>query len=610
MSSGFGGSTQPVGRGLRRLLWATALLTYGLIVFGGVVRTTGSGLGCPDWPLCHGRLLPPPVLTAWIEWGHRLIASLVGLFVISAVGVAWAQLGTSHRVTRLLALSVPLLVVQSGLGGLAVVWELPSEVVALHLALALTILALFLSAAVLGHRPQALTRARRRSPFYRRARRSALLLFLLIVTGAWVTGTRAGWACPDWPLCSGRLWPFEGRLPQIHMLHRYAALLVGVVLLALALEALRRPEGIDGAARRWAVATGLLFLAQVGVGGLNVWLRFPVWLNALHLALAAAVWAGAVLTVALEGSGPPLPRETGEGRARRRGGRPSRLRAYVALTKPGIVLLLLISTLGGMLVAARGFPSPRLLAATLIASALAAGGANALNSYQDRDIDGRMQRTARRPLPRGDLSPRQALTFGLVSVALGVLLMAWWVNGAAALWTLIGAVWYAWIYTRWLKRRTAQNIVWGGVAGALAPLVGWVAVTGRMHPLAVLLFALIFFWTPPHTWAFVLLVERDYRQVGIPMLPIVAGPAAAARQIWLYSWIVVAVALAPALLGEVGALYLGGALVLNLLFLLLAYRLLRTPNKALASRLYHYSNAYLFLLFALLAIDRMGGLLY
>jgi len=220
-----------------------------------------------------------------------------------------------------------------------------------------------------------------------------------------------------------------------------------------------------------------------------------------------------------------------------------------------------------------------------------------------------MSRTARRPLPQNLVPPRNALIFGIVTVLLGTLIMAWQVNLLTALLTLIGAIWYAGVYTRLLKRRTVQNIVIGGAAGAMAPVVGWTAVTGRVDFLALVLFALIFLWTPPHTWAFTILVLKDYEKVNIPMLPVVRGLDETTRQILLYTWVMVGVTLLPVFLGLLGTAYLVGMLILNGIFLYLAYQLRRTPEKSIANRLYQYSNAYLYLGFALMAFDRMGGLL-
>lgn len=278
---------------------------------------------------------------------------------------------------------------------------------------------------------------------------------------------------------------------------------------------------------------------------------------------------------------------------------------YVLLTKPVIVVLLLTTTLGGMLVAARGLPPLSILILTLLGGACAAGGANALNSYNDRNTDKVMGRTSRRPLPSGRISPRHALVFALSLCALSVVILGFGVNWLAASLSTLGIVYYAYVYTVLLKRMTPQNIVIGGGAGAIPPLVGWAAVTNDLSLLSLYLFAIIFLWTPPHTWALMLLVEKDYRKAAIPMLPNAWGEVEARRHIVLYSILLFIVTLMPFLFGGLHWIYLVGALVLGAYFLLLAARLWfdGTRAKPLAHKLYHYSNGYLALLFLLMVID-------
>ena len=592
---------------LRYLIIGTALLMYALIVLGGLVRTT-PGPRCPDWPLCYGRLFPPPTFSAWLEWIHRFVASVVGIFLVGATALAWAELTITHPVTRYLALTVPLLLIESGLGGLAVIRELPAQVIAVHLALSLLMIALVLMAAVRAFLPSTL--ARRRSPLARLVDTTLLLVYVFILTGALVTTTGAAWVCQGWPLCKEGLWPADNPLALINLVHRYMTLIIGGMLGLLVYRTLQ-DTSVQPQARTWSLTAASLFLLGGLLGAINVWLNFPPLVNALHLAVAAGTWSALILTsaYAYQSTGETTPPQRREPSRRKARAPRAGWRAYFGLMKPGIVLLLVITTVGGMIIAARGWPDWDLFLWTVIASTLSAGGANALNSYYDRDIDGRMSRTARRPLPQNLVPPRNALIFGVGCVILGVLLMAWKVNGLTAVLTLIGAIWYAGIYTRLLKRRTVQNIVIGGAAGAMAPVVGWAAVTGRVDFLALILFALIFLWTPPHTWAFTILVLKDYEKVGIPMLPVVKGLDETTRQVVFYSWLMVVVTLLPAATGVLGRTYLVGMIILNAIFLYLAYRLRREPNKAIANRLYQYSNAYLYLGFALMAFDRMGGLL-
>ncbi len=287
--------------------------------------------------------------------------------------------------------------------------------------------------------------------------------------------------------------------------------------------------------------------------------------------------------------------------------RPGTLRLYLALMKPKIIALLLVTTLGAMMVAADGRPPWDLVFWTMLGGALAAGGANALNHFFDRDIDGYMYRTNRRPLPAGWLHPRAAFVFGVVLCLLAFGILAVWVNLLAAVLSLVGALYYILVYTLWLKRRTPHNITIGGVAGAIPPLVGWAAVTGELAPTAWALFAIVFFWTPPHTWALTLMVTRDYARVDVPMLPVVLGEEETRRQIVLYSWLFVAVCLALTPLGLFGWFYFGVAAVLAAVFMRDVYRLRRLRGKDKARRVYNFSLLHLALLFAAMVIDRLIG---
>ena len=281
----------------------------------------------------------------------------------------------------------------------------------------------------------------------------------------------------------------------------------------------------------------------------------------------------------------------------------SRIANYILLSKPWIVGLLLTTTLAAMLVAARGLPDISILFFTLLGGALTSAGSSALNSYIDRDIDPTMGRTSRRPIPTGKISPRNALLFGWVTCALGILVLAVFVNGLSAALALAGILYYVGIYTLILKRRTPQNVVIGGAAGAIPPLVGWAAATNEINLLAVYLFLIIFYWTPPHTWALMLMVTKDYQKVNVPMMPVAMGEPETRRQIVLYSLLMVAITLIPFSIRDLGWLYLVAALLLGGWFIYLAVKIMRDGSKATARRLYIYSNAYLALLFLAMVID-------
>jgi heme o synthase len=274
---------------------------------------------------------------------------------------------------------------------------------------------------------------------------------------------------------------------------------------------------------------------------------------------------------------------------------------YVALTKPKVQSLLLLTTVTTMYVA--GDPSIGLVLLVLLGGALSAGGAGAVNHWYDRDVDLRMARTADRPVPSGRVAPGHALAFGLVLAALSVVVLAVGANPLAAALSFGGFLGYTLVYTVWLKRRTPQNIVIGGAAGAMPPLVAWAAVTGEVSGTSLYLFAIVFFWTPPHFWALSLLMKDEYARVGIPMLPVVRGETETRRQIVLYSVLLYAVTQLPFCAGGFGAVYLVASLALGGLFIALAVRLQRRPDRRAALRLYLFSLAYLAALFVAMVAD-------
>jgi protoheme IX farnesyltransferase len=331
-----------------------------------------------------------------------------------------------------------------------------------------------------------------------------------------------------------------------------------------------------------------------------------------HSGLAAFALAALVIVFAQSFRGERVP-PVAEGDEVRPGGRgfaagASSLerawRDYVALTKPRIMSLLLITGFCGMIAGARGWPGTGLAIAAMTGLALACGGASALNHVLDRDIDPLMgERTASRPVASGRVPPSRALEFGLALLALSFVLLASAVNVLTAVLALVGGLFYVIVYTRWLKRSTPQNIVIGGAAGAVPPLVGWAAATGQVGWAALILFAIVFVWTPPHFWALALLIKENYANARVPMLPVVRGERATARQIVLYSLALVAVTLLPWGWGGAGPFYVVCALGLGAVFVWLAERLRRETTPRRAMLLFHYSLLYLALLFAALALD-------
>lgn len=577
---------------LRRLTAWTIALTVVLITLGGIVRATGAGLACPDWPLCHGRLIPPLAGPILVEYSHRLAASVVGVLTLILAAHVWRFHRRDAALLRTALLATALLGVQVILGGLTVRTALTAGLVAAHLGTAMAFLAtLLLLYAAVWQSEQAPIIA---PPRLRVAATLAAGVTLAqIALGGYVSASGAGLACPDFPLCRGSLVPPLAEGVLIQLLHRMGALVVAGLVVALMVQARQSVAPV----RRLAAAAAALVIVQIGLGALNIFTRVAPPITVLHLLTATMLFgtlvaiAGLVWPAQAVSAQPPRWRQAAGD--------------YLALTKPRIILLLLGTTAATMVVAAGGRLPLALLAATLLGGALAAGAANAINMYWDRDVDAVMQRTRRRPVPAGRIPPGRALSFGLLLAVSSVAILGWLVNWLSAGLAFAGILYYVLVYTIWLKRSTPQNIVIGGAAGAVPPLVGWAAVTGHVALPAVVLFAIIFLWTPPHFWALALVRRQEYAMAGIPMLPVVAGPEATRRQIVRYSLALVAVTLLLGPFGGAGAVYLVAAVLLGAGFIHLALAIGREDSTRPAVRLFGYSIAYLALLFTAMVVDRI-----
>jgi protoheme IX farnesyltransferase len=557
-----------VSAGYRRLVYLTLLAALPAAFWGGVVRVTGSGLGCPDWPLCHGQFLPSLDVATRIEWLHRFLAIVAGL-TLAALAV-WTLLRYRTRTpVTIVGVAVVLYWLQAILGAVTVLLELPPTWVTVHLANAELLLAVLTVYAVVLRWPATGPGLAKPSAFTWLALGAAAGTFALMLSGAYVRGDGATAACSTWPLCDDGI-PMSGAA-AVHMLHRYAAAAVGVLVVYAVAGAWQRRREIPGLGAA-AILTGALFTLQVAVGALNPLTGFSPWPLGLHPAVATALWCATVALAVLAWR--PVRAEA-----------TTTLRDLVALTKPAIMSLLLVTALGGMFLAAGGVPPFHLVIATMLGGAFASGGASALNHYFDRDIDERMRRTSRRPLPGHRVSPRVAIAVGIILNLLAFAILAAVANVLAAILAIVGTLFYIFIYTLWLKRTTVQNIVIGGAAGAIPPLVGWAAVANNVDLPALYLFAIVFFWTPAHFWALALLIRDDYDRAGIPMLPL---------SILLF------------LTRYVGVLYLFAALVLGAIFIGYAIRLMRAAaarQRSVARGVYLYSLLYLALLFVAIMVD-------
>ena len=512
-----------------------------------------------------------------------------------------------------------LVVVQAFLGGQVVIQQLRAELVTAHLAMALTVLALTIfiaERAAAGPAPRPAP-----SSLSGLVRLTAVAIFAQMLLGSWVSGTGAGLAFIDFPLMDGTLWPpLAGGVQLVHAAHRLLAVVVAVLVLWTALRVwlvasadhTRRPAGCaDPRSRRLAGLAVLLVLVQLALGAANVWSRLSALFVVPHLAVGAALWATIVLlylALQRQPATEPLPRALSSpfdrAEAATSGG--GKWRAYLALTKPRIIELLLVTTVPTMVLAQRGVPSIWLMAAVIFGGSLAAGGANAINMFLDRDIDDLMRRTRHRPLPRHAVAPVPALIFG---IALSVASFEWLtltVNLLSALLAASAIAFYVFVYTLWLKRTTPQNIVIGGAAGCVPVLVAWAAVTGTVQLPALVLFAIVFYWTPPHFWALALRYRGDYAAANVPMLPVVRGEAETARQIVLYTLLLVAVSLLLFPAAQMGLIYLISAIGLGGGFVWYSLRVLRDVSDGRSAiRLFRFSISYLTLLFAAVAADAL-----
>lgn len=435
---------------------------------------------------------------------------------------------------------------------------------------------------------------------------AALGMLLLLLTGVLVSETETATACAGWPLCQGELFPRDFTLEvAINLLHRFTVVAVSVLIAAIILQTRRRYTTYP-LLKNWATTLGFLFLAQVGLGGLYSFTNIPLLISALHLGLSIAIWGCLIVLAAISYFTLETILPAGETEKLKQSNLSLQQKAvtFFKLTKPWILGLLLITTITAMFIAARGLPPVALILYTLLGGILSAGGASVLNSYIDSDIDQVMSRTSRRATATGLVTPQETLLFGLALCVLSFLLFAIFVNLLSAILSTIGILYYVFFYTLYLKRTTIHNIIIGGAAGAIPPLVGWTAVTNTLDLSAFYLFAIIFFWTPPHTWALALLVKKDYAQARVPMLPVVVGEKETTYQIFLYSILLITLTLLPFTFHMLGWAYLIAALLLGARFIYLAWKLWRNYDKSLSKRLYKFSQAYLALLFLMMAIDR------
>lgn len=585
---------------LRKWLLTAAILTFISLMIGYGMRFNPAGQGCTDFPTCSGQWVIPVEMAARLEMAHRLIAAFGGLVTISLTGWMWLS-RQRDRIKISLTVASGLFLLQAGLGG-GLFGQTGSVWLAIgHLAAALMTLAPLSAALIVSFLPKnQINRSSSPSVLKRRSLSVLLLVFGLMISGVLIARLDAGSACAGFPLCGGGL-PSTG-LGWLALGHRLLTLLAGLAVATTYLLA-RRSYFDQPLVLSSASALMVLFAGQAMIGALKVQREYPLDLVVVHAAITAAVWVAAVVlfTAAMrlgkseteEKQSAVLPRVYGR----------ERLRAYLMLNKPIIVALLLVTTYAGMVVSGKAIPSIELTLWTLIGGALAAGGSSALNQYIDRRIDGAMQRTAKRPIPSGILTPAEGLAYGISACLAAFFILAGYVNLLAALLSVAGMVYYVLIYSIWLKNLTVQNIVIGGGAGAIPPLVGWAAATGSLNIPSLFLFALVFMWTPPHFWALALVRAKDYARAGVPMLPVVRGEKETRTQIFIYTLELVALTLLMPVFKVGGSVFLISAVVLGLWLIHAAWNVLRKPGNKVAWRMYRYSSMYLAFIFLALVVD-------
>ena len=598
-----------IARSFRYVALAAGIVLYVLILTGSLVRVTGSGGACPDWPTCFGQFTPPvgqfAGQSAAIDYTHRAAAFLAGGLVLLGAVLAAKRYHREKWISRPLYAGLGLLLVQVALGGLLTMRPEAlggGQAPALHLGLSLLIQGCVLASAVAAfyhHRhPEAASRMAFSSPFARLSLAALAAAFLLLVSGTLVAASGAGSACTSWPLC-GLLLDAAG---WINLAHRLVVAAAGVLAAALFVQAWRT-QRTQTPVLVATTAAVTLFFAQALMGARLVQ-GFPPHLLALHEVTAAAVWAALVVQAAATGLARRSAADERE-EAAQIAGRKGLAKDLLLLTKPIVVLLLLVTTYAGMVIGARAWPSLSLTFWTLLGGFMAAGGSGAINQYIDRYDDGKMQRTQKRPIPAGRLTAGEGLAFGVAMTLGSFFVVAAFVNFLAALLSLAGIIYYVLLYSIFLKKTTVQNIVIGGGAGAIPPLVGWAAATGSLNIPSLFLFAVVFMWTPPHFWALALVRRKDYARAGVPMLPVVRGEKETQKQIFIYTLKLVGLTLLLPVFGLGGSIYLALAGLLGLWLLAAAWKVWKQGGNKPAWKMYRYSSMYLAFLFVALMIDRL-----
>jgi protoheme IX farnesyltransferase len=432
------------------------------------------------------------------------------------------------------------------------------------------------------------------SSHFTRLTLSTILGTFLATLGGYLVKLTGGLnACQGWPFCIPVGWT-----GWVVIGHRIAVAVAGGMMIWLLVTAWRHHRE-QRVLLPLTTVTATLFLGEALIGAVQSTTGFPLHLLILHGLTAVSLWFGLGTLALVSAYQSPIPVDY-----------PSvgflpRARDFLILTKPIVVLLLLATTLTAFIAGLEGTPSVSLVLSTLLGGGLAAGGASALNQFIDRDLDKNMQRTENRPLAAGRMYPPEGLAFALSLCLMSYYILAVFVNFTAAVLSLAGIIYYVIIYSILLKKTSSLNIVIGGGAGAIPPMVGWAAATGRIDSVSILLFALVFFWTPPHFWALAIVRRQDYARAGVPMLPVVRGETITRRQIWIYTLELVAISLLLPVLKLSGTIYLVSALILGTGIIWAAWRVWRIEGNKVAWQMYRWTSMYLLFIFLAFMVDAM-----
>jgi protoheme IX farnesyltransferase len=596
-----------------KFAWLVLLWNLLVVAWGVMVRASKSGDGCGShWPLCDGTSLPQNGPTAKIiEMSHRGLAGIASLGVLVLLVWAFKAFPKGH-LARKASVAVFAFTGVEALIGAAIVklgWVTTNESVGRAIGMCAHVVSTFFlvgSIALVGLAGAGLRpiRWKGQSSVGWILGMASLGICMLAMSGA--ISALGHTLKPTDDVLKAAMNPTTHWMVRVQPLHPLIAISIGLyILLACSLVVHLRPDEMVKRSARWVAA---LYGVQLALGALNIWFKAPIPMQMAHLVLADANWISLVVLCAFalgthieSVETRPAPRQEEESRPLV--GKDVIL-AYIGLTKPRVISLLLFTTLTSAVAAKGEWPGTLLFLCVALGGYMAAGAANAINMVIDRDIDLSMKRTSKRPTVTQTISSRNALIFAftLAASSFGILWLA--ANLLSAVLALSGLVFYVVVYTLLLKRRTWHNIVIGGAAGAFPPLVGWAAVTNSLPPLALYLFAIIFVWTPVHFWALALLLRDDYAAAGVPMLPVVKGERYTVVQIALYTAVTAIVTCLPLALPQVGWIYGVTAVALNCVLVYFCVRLFKTIDRPRASGLFHYSMLYLAILFLMFAVDR------